>query len=89
MPDVFDRPQCPPGCRGVLIGTCRMDHANGEKKGHETLFPACSLNELSMLRRMKLEFWSIIRRLRDMSFSVTAFTMDASWRLLRPEFGQA
>lgn len=64
-----------------------MDHAGGKKTGHESLFPARTVSELSMLRRMKLEFWAIVRRLREMSFSVTAFTMDASWRMLRPEFG--
>jgi hypothetical protein len=90
MPDVYDRPECPPGCRGVLIGTCRIEHVDrGRKTGHETLFPARSVTELHALRRMKMEFWSIVRGLRDMCSDVVAFTQNASWRMLRPEFGQA
>lgn len=94
MPDVYDRPQCPLGCRGVLIGTCRIDGATitgrltgNWKAGHESLFPARSITDLVAVQWMRKEFLSIVRRLREVSVSVTAFTVDASWRMIRPEFG--
>lgn len=88
MPDVNERPNCPPGCWGFETGTCNIDHATG-KMGHETLFPARSIIELFSLRRMRVEFWRIVRRFRDMFADELAFSVDTSWRLIRPEFGTA
>lgn len=86
MPDVNDRPQCPPECIGEALGTCRVDRPG--VKGHESLFPARSLTELRAIRWLRSEFWALVRWLREVGDEV-AFTMDASWRLLRPEFGNA
>lgn len=85
MPDVYDRPQCPPGCGGSY---CRVDSATGGR-GHESLFPARTVTELHLLRRMKIIFWEMVRMLRSGHDCFAAFTLDASWRLLRPEYGQA
>ncbi len=89
MPDVYERPHCPPGCPGVLLGTCRIDRLEKGTHGHESLFPSRSVGELHTVRRIRAEFWAIVRKLRDMCADIAAFTMDASWNLLHPEFGQA
>lgn len=89
MPDVNDRPQCPPGCGGFLLGTCRKDHMTGEKH-HESLIPAQQVWELHVFRQVRREFWRMVARLRELfADDITAFTVDASWRLVRPEFGTA
>lgn len=87
MPDVYERPQCPPGCRGETLGTCRVDRASRDK-GHESLFPARSLLELRVIRLMRMQFWSVVKFFRTTAEDI-AFSMDASWRMIRPEFGTA
>lgn len=85
MPDVNERPQCPPGCGGSHIGTCRMDRVAGTA-GHESLFPAASIRELISMRKWRTLFWDIVASLREASADI-AFSMDASFRLIRPSFG--
>lgn len=82
MPDVYDRPQCPPGCGGCELGTCRVDSARGTM-GHESLFPAQSRFELHSLSKMRIVFWEMVRILREAREYTALFSLNASLMLVR------
>ena len=86
---IFDRPQCPPGCRGrnkealSLIGLTVQPFCNSS--GHESTYTAAAKSETSEWNITLKEFHSLIAWNRAEGDPIPEFSQHASKQLLLNE----